>query len=237
MTKQTKRTRKTGRAVWRLALCLILFLAALQATACQPQDPIEGGATMTDKKITDGPRQTPVPTEPDRATVPKTTSFDARPTMPSAGETVPCTAYVVKSPPLSSKIGVTDEPVILRSKAEYDTFMRSRRQGWQFTADQLETLGARYSETFFDERALIVGAVGAGSGSTLVEVKGVTDDGTHLIVNIALTAPEIGTMDMMSWHYFVDVAADAADGRTAVSTAPPTRGRPIAGIGFEIADM
>lgn len=132
---------------------------------------------------------------------------------------------IVPTRPLGAGIGVTSAPRIIDGVDQLRRFINGSRYGWQWNEVSLNELFAAYDERFFENRVLAAGVVSASSGSTIVTVSDVIKTDKRIVIFLRLHAPSIGTADMMSWHYFVELLAeDVGDGDVSTNL-PVSKGR------------
>ena len=137
------------------------------------------------------------------------------------GRSIPFYARILRTPPLSHTLGVSTNPLMISNRETLVTFLERVKYGWQLKDSDIRNLLDVYNNDFFHKNVLIAGAIGLNSGSIQVGVRDVLQTDDQLSVLFNFTFPEIGTMDMMSWHYFVEIAASDAAGRTVAGSYMP----------------
>ncbi len=142
------------------------------------------------------------------------------------GESIAHCSRIVPTRPIGAGVGVTSAPVLIKSAEQLRRFLEGTRGGWQWSDALLEELFETYDMRFFENRVLAAGVVSADSGSTSVTVSDVVKTDTGARIMLRLEAPAIGTTDMMSWHYFVELlAGEAGDGELSINL-PLSEGKP-----------
>ena len=142
-----------------------------------------------------------------------------------SGEPIDYRIRVIPTRPLGAGVGVTSAPVLIKSVEQFRSFVDGAHYGWQWDQARLDDLFKKYNASFFETRVLAAGVVSASSGSTRVTVSGVIKTETGVRIFLRLESPEIGTADMMSWHYFVELLAeDVGDGDVSTNL-PVSKGR------------
>lgn len=153
------------------------------------------------------------------------------------GESVPFRGRVIPTRPLGFGVGVTSEPTLIESIEKLQTFLDSAKHGWQWGSNSIDELLEDYNQAYFHGHVLICGAVSATSGSTQVVVNDVLQTEADLTIMIDMIFPNIGTADMMSWHYFVEIASEEVGERSLKINLPISNGGSHrGGHGFVIAD-
>jgi hypothetical protein len=139
---------------------------------------------------------------------------------------IPFSARILRTPPTASTFGISTDPVIFSNGKQLLDYLDEARYGWQFSDDDIDQLLAAYDDDFFLKKVLIVGAIGLSSGSIKVGIEDIIQSDEQLNVLYRFQFPETGTCDMMSWHYFVEISADDASGRTVAKSYLPNIGTP-----------
>lgn len=138
-----------------------------------------------------------------------------------SGKSIPFSARILRTPPDAGTAGISTDPVIIYNIKQLSDFFEKSRCGWQFSDDDTDQLLAAYDDKFFLNNVLIVGAVGMGSGSIQVDIEDVIQEDETLTVVYQFEFPEVGTCDMMSWHFFIEISADDAAERTVAKSYLP----------------
>jgi hypothetical protein len=220
-------------------IVLSLLLAGILATSCETSDlshPFDTSASTSDLTTS------PIPPEPSDNTKtepqPTTTTTDIPwsqkirdlkkklLTPIVAGKSIPFSARILRTPPTASTFGISTDPVIFSNGKQLLDYLDEARYGWQFSDDDIDQLLAAYDDDFFLKKVLIVGAIGLSSGSIKVGIEDIIQSDEQLNVLYRFQFPETGTCDMMSWHYFVEISADDASGRTVAKSYLPNIGTP-----------
>jgi hypothetical protein len=239
---KTNISRLKSHSVRRIASILIvlsLLLAGILATSCEtsdPSHPFDTSASTSDLTTS------PIPPEPSDNTKtepqPTTTTTDIPwsqkirdlkkklLTPIVAGKSIPFSARILRTPPTASTFGISTDPVIFSNGKQLLDYLDEARYGWQFSDDDIDQLLAAYDDDFFLKKVLIVGAIGLSSGSIKVGIEDIIQSDEQLNVLYRFQFPETGTCDMMSWHYFVEISADDASGRTVAKSYLPNIGKP-----------
>ena len=225
-------------SVRRIVSFLIVFsllLAGILATSCEtsgPSHPFDTSNPTSDLTTS------PIPTHPtDSAnTEPQNTTttttdftrskkihdFKTKLIIPDvAGKSIPFTARILRTLPTASTFGISTDPVIISNGKQLSDYLDEACYGWQFIDDDMDQLLEEYDDEFFLKKVLIVGAIGLSSGSIKVGIEDIVQSDKLLTVLYRFQFPETGTCDMMSWHYFVEISADAASGRTVAKSYLP----------------
>ncbi|HHX19448.1 MAG TPA: hypothetical protein GX728_03305 [Clostridiaceae bacterium] len=137
------------------------------------------------------------------------------------GNSIPFDARILRTPPRECTVGISTNPVIISNVDQLTVHLSKAQNGWYFNDTDVDNLLDVYNREFFRKNVLIAGAVGLNSGSIQVDIKDVIQTDEHLTVLFNFTFPELGTCDMMSWYYFVEVSANDAAGRTAANSYLP----------------
>lgn len=218
-----------------ILLVLSLLLAGILAVSCktsspsQPFDESSPSSELTVAPITPEPSGDTI-TEPPSTTVtvtddPLSQDIDdyKNQFLPPnvAGTSIPFAARMLRTPPTTGTVGISTNPVILHNGEELSDYLAEAQYGWQFSDEDMDELHADYDHEFFRESVLIVGAIGLNSGSIQVGIKDIIKDAERLTVLYDFVFPEVGTCDMMSWHYFIGISADDAAGRTIAESYLP----------------
>jgi len=142
-----------------------------------------------------------------------------------SGEPIAYRSRVIPTRPLGAGVGVTSAPVLIKNAEQFNSFVDGTRYGWQWDQARLDELFKKYNASFFENRVLAAGVVSAGSGSTRVTVSNVIKTDTGVQIILRLESPEIGTADMMSWHYFVELLAEEVGDGDVSTNLPVSKGR------------
>ncbi len=224
-----------------LVVCVSIFLVvAILVASCglneEPQ-PIDSGTTTSstesDPMTTPSSPRSPFDTT---STSSNPWSQDLRDLIESlrppivSGKSIPYFARIMRTIPLAPTLGISTNPVLLNNKDDLSSYLQKATCGWQFNEADVEKLLEVYNDGFFDKKVLIVGAIGLNSGSIQVDVKEVIQTDDELTVLFNFIVPDVGTADMMSWHYFVEIAASDADGRKLANFYLPNVGNPTFGV-------
>jgi len=155
----------------------------------------------------------------------------------AGGEPIDFRYRIFRTRPLGSGAGVTSSPSLISSVQELRTFLSGAHISWQWADQSVSELVDAYDEHYFEDHVLVAGVVSAGSGSTRVNITGVSRTEEFLTVIFQLDRPAIGTADMMSWHYFVEIGSSDAGDLPLNINLPITRGNQNrGGRGWTVAD-
>ncbi len=140
------------------------------------------------------------------------------------GEPIAYHDRIVRTRPLSAGIGVTSAPTVIDGVDRLRSFLNGARHDWQWDDARLNEVIEAYDARFFEDRILAAGVVSAGSGSTKVTISDVTRTEAGILIILRLQAPSIGTADMMSWHYFVELFAEDVGDSEVLINLPLSKG-------------
>ena len=102
------------------------------------------------------------------------------------------------------------------SNEELNTFKNQLSSSLPFT--QFDNALGDLDDKFFNENAVLVAYVTAGSGSVSYSVKNVTFMGNSASITLGMKSPEIGTCDMAGWFVIVVVPRATLENCTDFST-------------------
>ena len=113
-----------------------------------------------------------------------------------------------KEYPITSVVTSTGELTAYydKYKNEYD-FERRQQIASDSTTGFLDAVD-KYTETYFQDKVLLIILVQEGSGSNRHKITGITKEDGLMTVHVERQIPQVGTADMAQWHILVEIDRD-----------------------------